>query len=145
MVDDPEWASEPGHGEDNRWAHRPRLDWVRAEGRHDRSTPQGRVFEGLARLARVRARLPQLHASVPSEVLEVHDPAVLGLVRRHPVGPMVVLHNVSGETRTWPSHRIGALGVVDPVDALTGLAPQWGDGVVVVPPWGSLWLVERED
>ena len=28
---DPRWAAEPGHEDDNRWAHRPRLDWARAE------------------------------------------------------------------------------------------------------------------
>ena len=32
---DPDWAAEPGHEEDNRWAHRPRLDWTRAAARHD--------------------------------------------------------------------------------------------------------------
>ena len=144
MVDDPGWADEPGHEDDNRWAHRPRLDWVRAEGRHDRTTPQGRVFEALARVARVRASLPHLHASVASEVLAVEDPGVLALLRRHPVGPMLSLHNVRGEAAGWPSWRVREAGLVDPVDALTGVRPRWGDGVVVVPPWGSLWLVEAD-
>ena len=27
---DPDWADEEGHEDDNRWAHRPRLDWTRA-------------------------------------------------------------------------------------------------------------------
>ena len=143
MPNDPHWAEEEGHGEDNRWVHRPRLDWVRAASRHDPATPQGRVFEGIAHLARVRASLPQLHASVSSEVVELHDPGVLGLVRRHPVGTMVCLYNVTGDTRAWPSHRISSLGVRDPVDALSGTSPTWGDGVVLLPPYGALWLVDR--
>ena len=35
MVNDPDWAAEPGHANDNRWAHRPRMDWARADRRHD--------------------------------------------------------------------------------------------------------------
>ncbi|MEO9152706.1 MAG: alpha-amylase family protein [Lapillicoccus sp.] len=143
MPNDPEWAQEERHAQDNRWAHRPRLDWALAARRHDPSTPSGRVFEGIAHVARVRAALPHLHASVPSDVVELHDPGVLGLVRRHPVGAMVCLYNVTGDTRGWPSHRITSLGVTDPVDALSGAAPSWADGVVLVPPYGALWLVDR--
>ena len=36
MPDDPDWASEPGHEADNRWSHRPRIDWSLAAAR-DRS------------------------------------------------------------------------------------------------------------
>ena len=35
---DPSWADEPGHEDDNRWAHRPRLDWMRAKARGDLRT-----------------------------------------------------------------------------------------------------------
>ena len=28
MLNDPDWAAEPGHEDDNRWAHRPRMDWA---------------------------------------------------------------------------------------------------------------------
>ena len=38
---DPDWAAEPGHEDDNRWAHRPRLDWDRAAQRADLRTVAG--------------------------------------------------------------------------------------------------------
>ncbi|MDQ2758411.1 MAG: alpha-amylase family protein, partial [Actinomycetota bacterium] len=133
QLDDPDWASEPGHADDNRWAHRPRLDWSRAAGRHDRGTAQGRVFEAVAHLARVRASLPHLHASVTRDVLEVQHPGVLALLRRHPVGNLLVLHNVRAEPGRWAGAQIGDLGLHEPVDALTGGSPQWVDGDVVVP------------
>ena len=34
----PAMGREPGHEDDNRWAHRPRLDWSRAAARHDLRT-----------------------------------------------------------------------------------------------------------
>ncbi len=67
---DPAWASEPGHEDDNRWAHRPRLDWARAAARHDLRTVPGRVFSGLAHLARVRAV-----AAAAARVGRHHGPA----------------------------------------------------------------------
>ncbi|WP_411282827.1 alpha-amylase family protein [Lapillicoccus sp.] len=141
---DPDWATEPGHAGDNRWANRPRLDWARAARRHDLTTAEGQVFTALADLGRRRASLPHLHASVPSEVLEVHDPGVLGLLRRHPRGPMVCLSNVTASERGWPSDRLRELGLPDPVDVLAGRSDidQRG-GDVVVPAYGSCWLVAR--
>ena len=71
------------------------------------ATVEGRVFGGLAHLAATRAGLPHLHASVPAEVLELSDPGVLPVLRRHPVGPMVGLYNVTEQWRSWPGAPAG--------------------------------------
>jgi len=140
---DRHWADNPLHADDNRWVHRPALDWERARFRHDTATPIGHVFSALARLARTRARLPQLHAGTPTEVLEVRDPGVLATVRRHPYGAMVMLANVTASPRPWPSWRIRELGVGDPVDAITGdRPPEDGNGDFWVPPQTAYWLVD---
>ena len=74
------WALEPGHEDDNRWAHRPRLDWDRAAGRGDLGTTQGKVFQGLAHLARVRAALPQLQGAM-TELDVPHLQELAGSIR----------------------------------------------------------------
>ncbi len=56
----------------------------------------GRVLNGFRHLARVRASLPHLHASVAAEVLELSDPGVLAVLHRHPEGNLLALHNVTG-------------------------------------------------
>jgi amylosucrase len=146
MHGDPHWAGEPGHAADNRWAHRPRLDWRRAEQRQDLRTVAGRVFSGLAHLAQVRATLPQLHASVRSEVLWVDDGGVLATVRRAPIGSMVCLYNVTGELRGFPASRVSDLGLEEPWDALSALRPEpAADGRFWLTPYAAWWLVERPD
>ncbi len=138
---DPGWASEPGHEDDNRWTHRPRLDWVRAEQRNDRATVPGRVFTDLVELVRARTRLPHLHGSVESRIGPVDDPGVLVTVREHPVGRFVGVYNVSPQWRSWPGGRVRELGVADAVDEITGIALPWGDdGNVWLPPYAVLWL-----
>ena len=138
---DPRWAAEPGHEDDNRWAHRPRLDWARAEERHDRGTVAGRVFGDLVELVAARARLVHLHGSVETTVGPVDDPGVLVTVREHPVGRFVGVYNVTPETRVWPGWRVNELGVADARDEITGEALPWGgDGNVWLPPYAVLWL-----
>ncbi|HEX8495975.1 MAG TPA: alpha-amylase family protein [Actinomycetales bacterium] len=143
LPNDPDWADEPGHEADNRWAHRPRLPADALAARHDPSTPAGAVFAGLAHLARVRAGLPQLHASLPSEVLDVADPGVLPVLRRSPTGPLLELYNVTDTWRPWPWHRLAEAGLRAPLDAVTGLvAVPGGDGQLWLPPYAAQWLVE---
>jgi amylosucrase len=138
---DPDWAAEPGHEDDNRWAHRPRLDWVRAEQRHDRTTVPGRVFTDLVELVRARTRLPHLHGSVETRIGPVDDPGVLVTLREHPVGRFVGVHNVTPEWRCWPGRRVHDLGVADAEDEITGEPLPWGgDGNVWLPPYAVLWL-----
>ncbi len=141
QTNDPAWDTEPGHEEDNRWAHRPRLDWARAQSRHDSETVAGRVFSGLARLGQVRGSLPHLHASVETRVEPVDDPGVLVTVRDHPVGRFVGVYNVTDQWRPWPGHRVHALGMAEAVDRITGTPIPWGgDGQVWLPPYAALWL-----
>jgi amylosucrase len=143
---DPGWVEEEGHEEDNRWAHRPRLDWTRAAQRHDLGTVAGRVFSGLAHIARVRGSLPQLHASAPSQVLPATDDGVLTTVRRHPSGLFAGLYNVTGRPRPFPLGSIHALGLMRPYEALSGYELQVGaDGILWLPPYGAWWLVERPE
>ncbi len=140
---DPDWADEEGHEDDNRWAHRPRLDWSRAGARHDLRTVPGRVFSGLAHLARVRAGLPQLHASAVTSVLQDTDDGVLAVVRQHASGTFVGLYNVTAQRRPFPMHRLRAAGLTTPYDALGGhVLEVGGDGMLWLPAHTAWWVVD---
>ncbi|BDA64180.1 alpha-amylase family protein [Actinomyces capricornis] len=149
---DPNWDTEPGHEADTRWAGRPRLDEARAANRHDRSTAEGRVFTDLAHMARVRAGLPQLEASIRTRVMDVDDPGVLVTHRDHPRGSFVGVYNVTPEWRSVSAARLAELGVMGASDVLTDTVPFGsaslegaGDGRVPVPPYAAWWLVRSTD
>jgi len=146
MPNDPGWADERGHETDNRWAHRPRLDWRRAEQRQDLRTVPGRVFTGLAHLASVRASVPQLHGSVRSEALPGDDGGILATVRRAPIGPMVCLYNVTRETRAFPAERVRELGLEQPWDAMSSRAIEADDqDRYWLTPYAACWLVDQPE
>jgi amylosucrase len=143
LPNDPHWADEPGHEDDNRWAHRERIDWTEAASSRDPSTRAGRVFQGLAHLARVRAGLPQLHASGTTEVLADTEDGILAVRRGHPSGPMVCVYNVTGQWRHVSLELFRAAGIREPVDAIGGHAVYAGpDGRVALSPYAAWWVVE---
>ena len=147
LGNDPGWADEPGHESDNRWAHRPRMDWERAELRHLPGTVEQRVWSGIRHLATVRSRLPQLHASIPSLVLPVVDPGVLAVARRHPLGPLVELYNFTESARSYPADLVeehSGLRFGVGTDALTASDVGPGDdGKLRVAPHEALWVLDR--
>lgn len=140
---DPHWQEDPGHEGDNRWAHRPRLDWRQAQRRHDLSHPVGKVFQGLEHLARTRAALPQLHASAAIHVVPTSDDGVLVVERRHPSGPMVGVYNVTDSWRPVSMADFTRAGITHPVNALSGHAVIGGpDGTAMLSPYSAWWVVD---
>ncbi len=144
LPNDAGWADEPGHEDDNRWVHRPRMDWAAAARRQTAGTVEQRVFGGIAHLARTRARLPHLHAAVPADVVGPWDPGVLALARRHPVGTMLAVYNVTDSWRPLPGWVLRQEGLTGPIEALSGNRVVLGpDDIVGLPPYAVWWLVSR--
>ena len=146
MANDPHWDAEPGHGDDNRWAHRPRLDWVRAGERGDLSTVTGKVFQGIAHLARVRASLPELDGGATTDVHPDTDDGVLAVVRRHPSGSMIGLYNVTATWRPFRYAGFAEAGIKRPHNALGDHAIESGpEGDVLLAPYAAWWVVDADE
>jgi amylosucrase len=142
MPNDPDWAAEPGHGGDNRWAHRPRLSEADLERRTDPTTVAGQLFGGLRALIQARARVPHLDASVSSEIAPLADPGILPVLRRHPLGALLGLYNVTDTWRPFPWWRLDELAITDPWDALSNTGVKAGeDGNVWLAPYQAMWIV----
>ena len=140
---DPSWASEPGHGGDNRWVHRPRMSRTVQRSRHADGTPAAALFAGLRALVAARAGLPHLHASVAARVLDPADSGVLPVVRSHPEGDLVELFNVTESWRGVPRwlHGIDLAGRHDVL--ADGAVHPGADGAIWLAPYAAMWLVGR--
>ncbi len=136
LLNDPAWASVPEHADDNRWAHRPVLPWPPPPDTHG-------VQAGLRSLVAARKALPHLHAAVPAEIPDPHDPGVLLVVRRHPLGTMLGAYNVTDTDRVLPHRALRDAGL-DPeqvVDRITGARPTGHDEAFHLAPYQACWLV----
>jgi amylosucrase len=161
---DPDWAADPAHTGDNRWVHRPRMDWdavARVEqeltdasaGSAAESgavaepgslSPAARVLSGLRSLIEVRARTPQVHASVESEVLDPPDPRLLVLRRDHAQGILVQICSFAEDPVRIDPYPVRAIVGSGPHEAITG--HDWDLRVpeIEIAPYQVLWFLQQD-
>lgn len=137
-LNDYAYVSDPAHKDDNRWLHRPKMDWSKAEKRHQERTIEGRVFRGLKRLLEAKARTPHLHAAFSTQALWQPNPHLLVLRCDHPLGVLVQVYNFSEHDQPLPWETLREAGIVQPYDHITeGVAPAY------LMPYSRLWLTQR--
>jgi amylosucrase len=145
MPSDPGWAADPAHAHDNRWMHRPPMDWDLAGRRHDPETPGGRAFAAIRRLAEARRSLLALRAGGSTEILPTPNRCVLAYRRAHPrSAPFLSLTNFSDVPQSADAGIIARAGLSQPahVHSSAGRLDISG-GRIELPPWGFAWLTGR--
>jgi amylosucrase len=123
---------------DNRWMHRPFMDWEAAERRHDPTSVEGRLWAGLQRLIAARRAIRAVHVQGRAEPLWTGNDHVFGVLREHAGSSLLVLANFTA--------------VEQPVTALHGFSPtpacavpdgrpleRRGDGILLAP-YQYLWV-----
>jgi amylosucrase len=80
-LNDGSFLGDPGKARDNRWMHRPRIDWHLADLRTQRSSVQGRIFEGLKRMIAVRKSTPAFADFNNRELIDVGNPHLFVFMR----------------------------------------------------------------
>ena len=118
LRNDPAWADDPAHAADNRWMHRPAMDWEAAERRHDPATVEGRIWAGMRELAAARASTRAVHAQGTSEPLSTGNPHVFALRREHAGERMHLLANFSAVEQTVLAGVVQEPAVLGPYEFL---------------------------
>lgn len=146
LLNDYAFAEDPGHADDNRWVHRPRMDWdlVRAAASEPESA-SGRLLAGLRHRIGVRKATPHLHASTESRVVASPDPRLLILRRDHPLGTMAQVYNVSESPAWLPSDAVRALVGSSARELISGYEYSFAPAGLMVEPYQSLWFVSEDE
>lgn len=141
MLNDYGFGDVPEHAEDNRWVHRPRMDWaLAAQASSDPGSVPGRIRAGLAHVIDVRRNTPALHASIESVVVPSPDPRLLLLQRDHPEATMVEVYNFSEGPTYLPCEVLrGPLGM-HPTELLGGHPYSLDPHGLRIDPYQALWF-----
>ena len=144
LLNDHGFADDPAKAADNRWLHRPAMDWALAERAVGGETDDvaTRVYHAITRLVHARKRLPALHAAVPTEAFVAGNPAVLVFRRRHAAGTIVEVYNLSENPQEVPADALWPLAGEHAVEHLSG-GTRVIDGPLLIEPYGTWWLTSH--
>ncbi len=143
LRNDASYLVDPQRAADNRWMHRPPMDWAAAARRDDPATIEGRVFGWIQRLGTARKDLMALRTGGEFEVVAVDNPHVLAWRRRHPrSGDFVGLVNFAETEQSVDTGLFHSLGRLETVLSSDGpLDPR--NGRAYLPGLAFAWLVEH--
>lgn len=97
LRNDQSYLDDPDHRADNRWMHRPMMDWQAATRVFDPSSVECRIFSAIANLSEVRRRTPAFHAQATARPVSVGNDKIFALLRESPRGKVLVVANMSPE------------------------------------------------
>jgi amylosucrase len=148
-INDYSFETDATRAGDSRWIHRPRIDWQRAERRHQRGTVEFRIFDGLKRLIGVRKSIAAFADFNNRELIQVDNEHLLVFLRGNPDNPADVVFMVANFDSRPQSLDLSKLGkhLRYPPATFTDLAG--GESVpvhnerLVIRPYGFYWLTDR--
>ncbi len=144
MLNDYDYVNDPDHRSDNRWMHRPLMNWQRAQERFNSHSPAGRIFQGLRHLAIARKTVAALHSQAASTPVWTHNDQVFGLLRHSPRGRILILGNFSEQPQNVPAYRLRELGFGGVLtDHLSGKSVA-GFLDLTLQPYEAFWLENIE-
>jgi amylosucrase len=136
MLNDESYKLDPAKADDNRWIHRPKMDWDLATRAANGEGVAGRVFAGIRNLIRARKSLSSIHASVTAETEVKNDGALLLIRRKHAAGTLTEIYNLTEKTQYLDTFGV-AFG--DRTEAISGRKMHFA-GQVAVPPYAAWWI-----
>lgn len=100
QVNDYTYKEDPEKSSDSRYIHRGRFQWALAEKRTDPSSVQGKIFKALDKLENIRKKEVVFNASANVYTYDVHNNAVLGIMRENEGEIFFGLFNFSDREET---------------------------------------------
>ena len=95
LLNDPSYLHDPAKAADNRWLHRPPMNWGIAAQRQQQHTIPGRIWRGMQHLIQTRKATPALHSAGEASPLWTQNEHVFGLIRSHGQSRLLVLANMT--------------------------------------------------
>ena len=108
MVNDHSFLKDVAKKDDNRWIHRPEMDWLLVKSAAKKKGVESAINESIRALIAARKSLPSLHASTTTEVFTTNNPSVVIFRRKHASGNLIQLYNLSEHQQKISMHGIAS-------------------------------------
>ena len=146
LLNDYTYAGDPIKANDSRWLHRASMNWAKADKRHDQTTIEGRIYQGLLHLIKIRKSTSLLHNFALLYPMWSDNDHIWLLSRKHPAGWIMLIANFD---ENWQSINVDLLkdgGIVGNIRNL--LAEESSLNIseerLYLKPYETMWLVGDE-
>ncbi len=134
---------------DNRWMHRPKIDWSKAELRQQHGTVEQRIYDGLKKMIAVRKSTPAFADYNNRTLIESENPHLFVFIRNNPFmqnDNVLVVANFDSFPQSLTLSDLanrGHFAFGQLRDLYSGESPQQFNDQLVVPAYRFYWLTDR--
>ncbi len=134
---------------DNRWIHRPQIDWNKVDRRNRRGTVEQRLFDGINRLIAVRKTIPAFADYNNRSLIDVSNEHLFVFIRHDSSGlneNVLVVANFDARPQQLDLNDLGNRGQFETSqlrDLASGECPARFKDQLVIPPYHFYWLSDR--
>ncbi|MCQ8128535.1 alpha-amylase family glycosyl hydrolase [Methylomonas rivi] len=146
VVNDYSYREDEGKSDDNRWIHRPKINWERAELRKKQGTVEFVLFNALKKMIAIRKETSAFADFNNREILDTDNEHLLCYMRfdhRRPSERVLVVANFDSNPQYLDLDRISTRGINlhgQKIDIYTGGKPAQFGNRIVLPPYQFYWL-----
>jgi amylosucrase len=142
LLNDGSYLEDPDKAGDNRWMHRPAMNWEAASRRHDPASIEGRLWAGLQRLIAARRATRAIHVQGVTEPLWTGNDHVFALCREQAGERLLVVGNFTAEPQPVGLGFIHERGfrLSEAAAAVDGRRIEGYRDFAVLAPYQHLWL-----
>jgi amylosucrase len=139
LLNDYDFVKDPAKAGDSRWIHRPKMRWEFLDDLGDHPGIRRRLFRSIKQMIARRKDCPALYG-MEMELIPLHNPHVLGFIRKHEGHRLIVLANFRETRQSFEGNRLRMVGLGRVFrDQLTGKDFATGDAIEL-EPYQTAWL-----
>ena len=146
LLNDYSYKQDSMKANDSRWLHRPAMDWNKADKRHNPDTIEGRIYQGLLHLIKVRKSTSLLHSFALMRAMWADNQHVCVLLRSRPEKSIILLANFDDNWQSIKADLLYYTGITGNVRNLLaeGIGLHISKERLYLEPYESMWLVSDD-
>ncbi len=141
------FADDPAHSDDNRWVHRPVIDWQEAAKRTRKGKPSQAVFSALQRMIAVRKASPELADNNNLELADLDNEHIFAYLREKDDLLTLCVYNFKDTDQFIHAHAVFPklrLQHDHLFDKISGKKIQLEEGRLILKPYQYYWLTNTQ-
>ena len=148
-INDRTFLQDESKANDSRWAHRPKIDWDKAERRNTPGTVEYQIFSALKKMIAVRKEIPAFADFNDREIIDVDNPHLFVFSRynyQQPGQRVLVVANFDAAPEHLDLTELGtavSFGHHAPHDLYSGTSPVMFRDSIVIPAFSFYWLADQ--